>query len=110
MSLIFNDMSIDSCMQVCLTGTPLTPTKVGFEAAVECLKLLSKASLLQFKDRTLQMGLEECLSILRFSNRFPHSLLDELDSNVDFVLIQQDALAAVLQSQENLLVEERGIQ
>ena len=47
MSLISNDMSIDSCMQVCSTGAPLTPTKVGFEAAVECLKLLSKASLLQ---------------------------------------------------------------
>ena len=56
------------------------------------------------------MGLEECLSILQFSNRFPHSLLDELDSNVDSVLIQQDTLAATLQSQENLLAEEKGIQ
>ena len=56
------------------------------------------------------MGLEECLSILRSSNRFSHSLLDELDSNVDSVLIQQDTLAAALQSQENLLAEEKGIQ
>ena len=105
LSLISNDMSIDSCMQVCSTGTPLVPTKVGFEAAVKCLKLLSKASLLQFKDKTLQMGLKECLSMLRSSNRFPHSLIDELNSNVYSVLMQQIILAATLQSQENLLAE-----
>ena len=96
MSLISNDMSIDSCMQVCSTGAPLTPTKVGFEAAVECLKLLSKASLLQFNDQTLQMGLEECLTILRSSDQFPQALLDELDNNVDSILNQRNSLATAL--------------
>ena len=110
MSLISNDMSIDSCMQVCSTRALLTPTNVGFKAAVECLKLLSKASLLQFNDQTLQMGLEECLTILRSSNQFPHALLDELDNNVDSILNQRDSLVMALRSTEDLLTKEQGVQ
>ena len=56
------------------------------------------------------MGLEECLSILRSSNQFPHALLDELNNNVDSILNQRDYLAVALQSQEDLLAEEKGIQ
>ena len=55
------------------------------------------------------MGLEECLSILRSSNKFSQTLIDELDSNVGFVLMQQGFLASALQSHEDLLAKEKGI-
>ena len=56
------------------------------------------------------MGLEECLTILRSSDQFPHALLDELDNNVDSILNQRDSLATALQSEEDLLAKEKGIQ
>ena len=56
------------------------------------------------------MGLEECLTILRSSDRFPYALLDELDNNVDSILNQMDSLATALQSTEDLLAKEQGVQ
>jgi len=103
-------MDIDSCMKSCSSESLITPTKASFEDAIECMKLLAKISLIQFADPILQMGIDECLSILRASNKLPDTILIGLEAQVDSLLLQQRFLASALPSREDLSAKEVQVQ
>ena len=77
---------------------------------MECMKLLAKTSLLQFNDPILQMGIDECLSILRTSSRLSDAILAGLEAQIDSLLLQQRFLASSLPSREDLSAKEVQVQ
>ena len=109
LSLVSNDMDFDSCMKSCSTESLITPTRASFENTVDCLKSLNKISHMQFNDPILQMGIEECLNILKASNKFPIAILDGLEARIDSLLLYQQYLAFSLPTQESLTTKQTQI-